>query len=381
MQKKIYFISRSANWQLYRLEVFTKLAEKYNYNVEILTTGELKPFSKDNEYVKYKNFCSFFPLTKNINFFPGALFYLIKNKPNFVLIIINASNFTEFFSIPICKLFNIPVIVWTHGYDHGYRKQGIINNLRLIITKFFLHRVDHIFTFSKKGKEYLINKKIPKEKITVTPNTLNTDVWLNKYEYCEKFKLRKKYSYEQESIVLLFSGRLYKDKKIMNLLYVMEYIQKEHRNFNIYLNIVGDGSERGILEEYVNKNNIKNIVFHGYIFDESKIAEMFCVSDLFVMPGCVGLAIVHAFCFGLPLMTEDVNCHGPEIQYLEDGINGYFIEENNTIAFAEKLLYLSSHKDKLNEMSHNALLTAKGEASIHNMVQMMHYGFEKIGNE
>ncbi len=378
MIKKIYFISKDANWQLYRLEVFTKLAEKYNYKFEILTTGELKPYLEDNEYVKYKKFRSFFPLSTNINFFPGALQYIVKNKPDFVLVIINASNFTEFLSIPLCKILNIPVVIWTHGYDHGIRKKGLINDLRLLITRFFQKRADHIFTFSRNGKEYLISKDIPKEKITVTPNTLNTDVWLDKYNYCEKSKLRKKYNYKKESIVLLFSGRLYKDKKVMNLLYVIEYIQKEHKNYNIFLNIVGDGSERQTLEDYVHQNKIKNIIFHGNIFDESKIAEIFCISDLFVMPGCVGLAIVHAFCFGLPIITEDIFCHGPEIQYLEDNINGYLIEENDIISFANKLLYLSADNVELQKISNNALLTARGNASIDNMIKMMDLGFKKI---
>lgn len=378
MSKKIYFISKDANWQLYRLEVFTKLAEKYNYNFEILTTGELKPYLEDNEYVKYKKFLSFFPLSTNINFFPGALQYIAMSKPDFILVIINASNFTEFLSIPLCKILNIPVIIWTHGYDHGIRKKGLIDDLRLLITRFFQKRADHIFTFSRNGKEYLIGKNIPEEKITVTPNTLNTDVWLSRYADCEKLKQRKKYDYKNKSIVLLFSGRLYKDKKVMNLLYAMEYIQKEHKNFNIFLNIVGDGSERQTLENYVHKNKIKNIIFHGNIFDESKIAEIFCISDLFVMPGCVGLAIVHAFCFGLPVITEDIFCHGPEIQYLEDGVNGYFVEENNTVSLVDKLLYLSLHKDELQKISNNALLTAKSKASIDNMIKMMDIGFKKI---
>lgn len=381
MQKKIMFLSRDANWQQYRLEVLTKLAGEYNYKVEILTIGEIKQHLQNNDFVKYKKFFSFLPLSWNLNFFPGALLYIIRNKPDYVLALPNASNLTEFLAVPICKIFNIPIVFWTHGYDHGKRKKSLMNDIRVKIIEFFLKNVDHVFAFSQKGKDYLTSKNVLEEHITVTPNTLNTDLWLGKFNECTKTQLRKKYNYDNDTLVLLFSGRLNKDKKVKNLLYAMEYMQKEHKEIKIHLNIVGDGSERENLEEYVKQSKLENIIFHGFIFDEAKIAEMFCVSDLFVMPGYVGLAIVHAFCFGLPIITENIDYHSPEIQYLEDGINGYFIEENNIKALVNKLIYLALDKDKLHEMSNSALATANGKASIHNMIKMMHNGFKKINYE
>jgi glycosyltransferase involved in cell wall biosynthesis len=40
------------------------------------------------------------------------------------------------------------------------------------------------------------------------------------------------------------------------------------------------------------------------------------------MPGAVGLAVIDSFASGTPLLTTDIPLHGPEIAYLQNGING-----------------------------------------------------------
>ena len=83
MNKNLFFLSRDANWQHYRNEVLTYLAKTYSLNVEILTTDTLKPYLKENEYLKYKIFKNWFSSSRKFNFFPGSLLYIIKKKPQF----------------------------------------------------------------------------------------------------------------------------------------------------------------------------------------------------------------------------------------------------------------------------------------------------------
>ena len=40
------------------------------------------------------------------------------------------------------------------------------------------------------------------------------------------------------------------------------------------------------------------------------------MADLLVIPGTVGLAIVHGFAYDLPIVTTDHGFHSPEIEYL-----------------------------------------------------------------
>jgi len=69
------------------------------------------------------------------------------------------------------------------------------------------------------------------------------------------------------------------------------------------------------------------LFFLGSIFNDEILNKWFSVSQLFIMPGYVGLAIIHAFCYSLPILTEKLSYHSPEIQYLKDGINGYLLSE------------------------------------------------------
>ena len=86
---KIYFISRDASWQSYRLEVLTKLAEFRKQEIEILTIRNVRDYLHDNNLISYKSFSSWLPLSWRINFFPGSLTYLIRNKPKAVICLNN----------------------------------------------------------------------------------------------------------------------------------------------------------------------------------------------------------------------------------------------------------------------------------------------------
>ncbi len=89
------------------------------------------------------------------------------------------------------------------------------------------------------------------------------------------------------------------------------------------------------------------------------------------MPGQVGLAIAHAFSFGLPIICEEDSHHGPEVQCLINGENGYFVKKDNIDEMAGAVYELSSNKQKLKLMSNNALKTAATTYSIENMVKQM----------
>lgn len=112
---KLFFISKCANWQKYRLEVLTKLAETYGYDVEILTTGKLKPYLQANHVVKYKIFNSIFPQKFSFSLMPGILKYIIKNKPDVVLCLNNSTQLTEYLALMLCKLIGVRFVWWTHG--------------------------------------------------------------------------------------------------------------------------------------------------------------------------------------------------------------------------------------------------------------------------
>jgi 1,2-diacylglycerol 3-alpha-glucosyltransferase len=367
---KIYFVSKGANWQKYRLEVLTKLAQTYNHNIEILTTGVIKDYLSDNEYIKYITFRSIFPQKWKISFMPGILIYILRNKPDVILALNSVTNITEYLSLVLSKIINIKFIWWTHAYDH--HKKKIYTEIKRIYTLFFLRLADCIITFSQKGKDYLLRNGFREEKIFVAPNTLDTSKILKQIEFSKSQNssdILQKLGLNITSKILLFSGRLNKEKKVDNAIKACGLVVNKIPE--ILLVIIGDGEEFISLKDFAEKTIPYNVIFLGPIFNDSILNQWFSISKLFIMPGYVGLAIIHAFCYSLPLITEDISYHSPEIQYLKNGYNGFLVEENNIQQLADKIIELLSDETKRSSFAENALHTAQNEGSIENMVNSM----------
>jgi glycosyltransferase involved in cell wall biosynthesis len=66
--------------------------------------------------------------------------------------------------------------------------------------------------------------------------------------------------------------------------------------------------------------------FRGEVADQVEVARHMRVATAVVIPGAVGLAANHAFAQGVPLITKKGPFHGPEVEYLEPGVNGLIVD-------------------------------------------------------
>jgi glycosyltransferase involved in cell wall biosynthesis len=53
------------------------------------------------------------------------------------------------------------------------------------------------------------------------------------------------------------------------------------------------------------------------------------IAKLCLNPGLVGLGILDCLALGVPILTSDIPCHSPEIDYLESGVNGLMVEDHD----------------------------------------------------
>jgi glycosyltransferase involved in cell wall biosynthesis len=99
----------------------------------------------------------------------------------------------------------------------------------------------------------------------------------------------------------------------------------------------------------------------GQIYDERRIAQIFAVCSLLVLPGSVGLTCVHGFANGLPCVTssDEAVTQTPEFTYVEDGVNGVVLPAPDPELYAEALREIVSDSDRLNSLREGALATAK----------------------
>jgi glycosyltransferase involved in cell wall biosynthesis len=90
------------------------------------------------------------------------------------------------------------------------------------------------------------------------------------------------------------------------------------------------------------------------------------MSELFLMPGLVGLAIVDAFAARLPVVTTSIPIHSPEIEYLQPGENGSLCDFNED-AYARAVAALLGDERGLERMQQAAAATAE-QLTLDNMV-------------
>lgn len=108
-----------------------------------------------------------------------------------------------------------------------------------------------------------------------------------------------------------------------------------------------DSGERFILHLVgVDKNRFNDLPFvvnHGIITDEKQISEVMNRCKFFVYAGDVGLSLIHAMCYGLPILIHDnIINHMPEVAALKDYDQKYFFKFDDKMSLSEKLLLLLS---------------------------------------
>ncbi len=366
----IFFISKDANWQKYRLEILDKLAKTNNHNIKILTTGDISQYLSDSKNIKYRTFRSIFPQKWRTSFMPGIIIYILRNKPDAILALNNVKNITEYVSLILSKIINVKFIWWTHAFDH--QEKIFYTEIKRAYVLFFFHLADAIITFSPRGTEYLLNKNFSPLKVLTAPNTLDTSkiFKLRELDDVQNYhKICKNLGVNPEDRTILFSGRLLKRKRIFDGVEAFKIVEKKITNSKFV--IIGGGEELEALKKIKQEGNFKNIILLGEVYDDLVLNRWFSIAKLFLIPGCLGLSIVHAFCYALPVITEKAPCHGPEIQYLKDGINGYMVEENNIQQLADRIIELLNDETKRTNFANNAFNTAKNEANIENTIKNM----------
>lgn len=185
------------------------------------------------------------------------------------------------------------------------------------IFKFFYNRANYIVAVSNGVKTDLIETlALDPNKINVINNPVCPNVIKN-----EKIDLIKFFKKQPDKLILSI-GRLEPEKNYLNLLKAFNNLDN-----NYCLVILGEGSEREILEKYIVNNNLsKRIILPGFVKDPFVWINS---ADIFVSSSNIegfGNAIVEAMAYGLNIVSTD--CVGPR-EILVDGKYGLLVEKDN----------------------------------------------------
>lgn len=147
--------------------------------------------------------------------------------------------------------------------------------------------------------------------------------------------------------IILFVGRLIKEKGIFELLRAMEIILNE---IDCRLLIVGDGKEKFELTRRIESRNlVSSVSLLGYL-DSNELDEIYRNSTIFILPSYregFPTTIIEAMNYGLPIVTTPV---GGIPDHLLEGINALFIRPKDPDMIANAVIRLIKDPKLCEEM-------------------------------
>jgi len=262
-----------------------------------------------------------------------------KYRPKVVIIQFELSMGSVWPLFLLRRFYGFKLILWGHGYD---RLKGFQPDTRLMdkIRLKWIDWSDAVILYNENRREEIVRYLHDNSKLFVANNTLDTNELFAIKGDCDRtglVELKNKLGIHSR-YNLVCTGRLVKDKQVDYLLDVFQQIVQALPD--THLHIVGKGPlEEGLACQTERLGLKSNVTFWGEVIDQRHLGEIIYCSNAMVLPGAVGLAIVHAFCFGRPLITqaEGVNgpYHGGEVEYLVHGKTGYFAPHGDKSAMAE----------------------------------------------
>lgn len=219
----------------------------------------------------------------------------------------------------VSKVTGIPIVTSVHSK---------VTSLRLLSYK-----AGRFITVCDAMKKHLTrNFHISPALITVINNFIDENEYTLVSAASEN--LKQKLGIPEQSTLLVFVGRLSKEKGIDTLLRAFKKLQTEY--FGLKLLIIGDGEEKSLVHEFVQSAE-KDII---YVAPVNDISPYYQIADIIVLPSRLDpfpLAMLEAGLFERPLVTTEVDGIG---EFIKDGFTGIFTRPGDTDSLAEGIAKL-----------------------------------------
>lgn len=322
---KTVFLLHEGIIQHYRVPVYNYLSDYLRdrgYSLSVVSEGIQKTQAPPLRFRYFENGLTFRPLNRLVDEF----------KPDAVILWAKPHLYTYPFFVKL-KLRRIKIIHWGHR-----RAMRPLARSKKLVANFEHWLDDAVILYSEQFREHVF--KPFQHKTFIANNTLNlTEYRPSKFSRAE---IKRKYHIPTGKNVV-YVGRIQRRRLLDHLVRAFAMLDLE----DVGLILAGPDDE-GILEGFRGKNIFKLGPLYG-----NDALDVLSASDVYCLPGAIGLSIVDALFCGLPVITES-GLHGPEIMYLKDGVNGFIIPKGDITQLSAKLRLLLSEDSLRREFSQAA---------------------------
>lgn len=263
------------------------------------------------------------------------LFKLLLKKEKFVVFAFQAN----LYCIIICKIFRTRIVIRSNSSPSGWSK----NYLKSLIFEKLLKLSDKIIVNSIDFKKEL------KKKFNVNSECIYNP--LNKNEIIKKSKQIIKFNFFKKSkkklLKIINIGRIVDQKDQITLLKSLNILKKENR-LHFKALIMGRGSNKKFLDQYIKANNLQNCV--KIIDFQINPYPYLHNSDLFILTSKFeGLPNVLLEAISLKKFVISTNCPTGPREILNNGKGGILFKIGDYEQLSEKIKEFCANRSKYNK--------------------------------
>jgi D-inositol-3-phosphate glycosyltransferase len=214
--------------------------------------------------------------------------------------------------------------------------------LRIMAEREMVRDCHRIIAATEKGKEELVSYYgASPEKISVIPCGVNLEL----FRHLDKEEARKNLGFNGDNIIL-FVGRIDPLKGIDRLLMALPRLDTRRK---LKLLVIGgdEDSQAEVerLQRLSRSLNIQDAVTFAGIVDQKKLPMYYSAADVCVIPSyyeSFGLVALESLACGTPIVATRV---GGMEGVINQGQNGYMVEDNTPLRLADRIAALLSQKE------------------------------------
>ena len=327
------------------IESLKKALDRLGHDVRILTFSDSFNSKQEGDiyYMGSLGAGKFYPDARMNKLFYNRFYEDIMDwKPD---IVHSQTEFTMFIQAKkIAKDLDIPLLHTYHTVYEDYTHYFSLNKkigkeLAKQFTKQIIKTTDGVVVPTNKIYNLLTEYNIH-EDIYVAPTGIN----VNKLSECDDFDIRSGYKIPEDKHIVLFLGRIGKEKNITEILQYLENIDRD----DIVFIIAGAGPFLSELKDICSNSKIRDrLIFTGMI-DSSKVGNFYSKADVFVSASTSekqGLTFIESMACSTPIICRHDDCLDGVLIEGKTGF-GYDTEEE-FIYYLNQILDNKKLRDKM----------------------------------
>ena len=264
----------------------------------------------------------------------------------------------------------LPVLLWGHGFSKNE------SALRVWARDRIAKLATVLMFYDEQTAAAAVERGWPADRVFVAPNAIDQTPLIAARNACLANESTLPQFREQEAItdrrVLLYVSRFSPENRLDLLIEAIDRLRQ--RQPEVLAVLVGGGLEFDKIEQMVASRGLaEHVRLEGPIYEEAQLAPWFLSAEAFVYPAAIGLSLLHALGYGLPVVTDDASVgHNPEIIALDSTSgphqNGITYTAGDASSLADTLDHLLTDNALREKLSQNALATVREKYNVPAMV-------------